>query len=110
MTLAKCRRQAARKASPFKVHLAEVEIVAIECAQLHVLQSQRVRASRYDHVLTILTGVGENRRKVIKRATLEVDCVVSSTLGRKVRNGVVTEIRSKNKCICSAFASHHVIA
>ena len=90
--------------------LAEVEILAIERAELHVLQCQRVGADRYDYIVSILTGVSENACEIIERAPAKVDCIVPMAAGRKICYGVMAEIRRKYKGIGSPFARQGVIS
>lgn len=79
--------------------LREVEVVAMERIELHVLQRERIAPCRDDHLVARLRGMGENARKTVEHALAELDHVVTGSTGSKVRNDVLAEIGSKHEGI-----------
>ena len=107
-----CIEQLSRHSAsvPLTPFLREMEVVAVQSAQLGVLQRKRVRACRDDHILTNLARMGENARKAVKVTLAELHYIVPSPDRVEVPDDVIAEVCRKCERVRAAVADEEVVA
>src|ERR1700722_7531707 len=91
--------------------LRKMEIVAVERAQLGILQRHRVvRISRNNNILAGLRSMCQTARETVENGLAELDHIVGMSACEEIHDHFVPEIRSEYEGIIVSIAYEQIVA